>query len=124
MFLLRVRMLKIPEHWSTVIMMEEISPNLVHSLHQDNTTLAQMPSWLNQVYLTSRKFAFESNFAISLMANSLNSTFDCICIFINRSMIAYIMIEIRKSKFSNIYSVNLTNLSQVAKLNSLYIFIG
>ena len=36
-------------------------------------------------------------------------------------MIAFI-IEIQKSKIANINSVNLTNLSQVAKLNSVYIF--
>ena len=45
-----------------------------------------------------------------------------IIFFRNLSMIAYI-IEIKKSKFANIKSVNLTKLSQVAKLNSEYIFI-
>ena len=37
-------------------------------------------------------------------------------------MIAYI-IETQKSKFAKINSLNLTNLSLVAKLNLVYIFI-
>ena len=56
------------------------------------------------------------------MESSLNLISAHYYIFRNLSMIAY-MIEIQKSKFANIYFlVFLTNLSQVAKLNSVYIF--
>ena len=57
---------------------------------------------------------FNVNFAISLLANWLNLNSAYYEIFSNLSMIAYIF-EIQKQ--------NSTNLSQVAKLNSVYIFI-
>ena len=55
----------------------------------------------------------------SLMVNLLNSNYVQYSTSRNLSMIAYI-IKIKKSKFVNIYSVNLANLSRVAKLNSVY----
>ena len=58
------------------------------------------------------------------MANLLNLN-SVYYIFRNLSMIAY-MTEIQKSKFAIILifnSVNLNNLSQAAKLNSVYILI-
>ena len=73
-----------------------------------------------QVSLTTLHFNWNLNFAISLMANWLyfNSAYSFI--LGNLSMIAYIM-EIQNSRTSN--PVNLTNHSQVAKLNSAFSFI-
>ena len=51
------------------------------------------------------------------MAKSLNSSSAYYFAFRNLSMTAY-MIETQKSKFTDIFSLNFTNLSQVAKLNS------
>ena len=51
------------------------------------------------------------------MAKSLNLSSAYYFAFRNLSMTAY-MIETQKSKFTDIFSLNLTNLSQVAKLNS------
>ena len=52
---------------------------------------------------------------------NLNSAYDYI--FRNLSVITY-MIGIQEPKFTNIYSsMNLINLSQVAKFNSVYISI-
>ena len=70
--------------------------------------------------LQEENFHWNLNFAIEKF-NSLNLNSIYYYIFRNLSMIAY-MIKIQNSKFSN--SVNLTNLSQVARLNSMmYIFI-
>ena len=69
--------------------------------------------------LQEENFHWKINLAISLMPNWLNilSYF-----FRNLSIIAYIMkFENQNSLIFNF--VNLTNLSQVAKLNSVYIFI-
>ena len=51
--------------------------------------------------LQAENLHWNLNFAISLMVNSLNSNSAYDTIFINLSMIAY-MIEIQKSKFANI----------------------
>ena len=59
---------------------------------------------------------------IPLMAISLNLNSAYYYSFRNLSTIAYI-IEIQKSKLVIFNSVNLTNLSEDAKLNSVYIFI-
>ena len=74
--------------------------------------------------LQRETFHWNLNIAISLMANLLNLN-SAYYIFRNLSMIAY-MTEIQKSKFAIILifnSVNLNNLSQAAKLNSVYILI-
>ena len=74
--------------------------------------------------LQRETFHWNLNIAISLMANLLNLN-SVYYIFRNLSMIAY-MTEIQKSKFAIILifnSVNLNNLSQAAKLNSVYILI-
>ena len=51
--------------------------------------------------LQDESFHWNLNFAISLMAKSLDLKSTYYCIFRNLSMIAY-MIEIQESKFSNI----------------------
>ena len=64
-------------------------------------------------------------FAILLMANSLNlnsAHYARYYIFRNLSMVAYI-INIQNQNSLIFNSVNLTILSQAAKLNSVYIFI-
>mgnify|MGYP001795648767 CR=1 FL=1 len=64
-------------------------------------------------------------FAILLMANSLNlnsAHYAHYYIFRNLSMVAY-MIKIQNQNSLIFNSVNLTNLRQVAKLSSVYIFI-
>ena len=73
--------------------------------------------------LQEENFHWNLNFAISLMANSrnLNSAHDNT--LRNLSMIAYI-IKIQISKFANIFNfMNLNNLNEVVKSNSVYIFI-
>ena len=74
------------------------------------------------VTLQEEDFHWNLNFTISLMANLLNVNSVYLKSFRNLLMTAYI-IEIQKSRVANINSVKLTILSQVAKLNSVYIFI-
>ena len=75
-----------------------------------------------QVSLTTLHFSGNLNFAISLMANSLYFNSAYYFILGNLSIIAYIMeIQIQNSRTSN--PVNLTDHSQVAKLNSAFSFI-
>ena len=71
--------------------------------------------------LQEESFHWNLDFTISIMVDSRNLNTTCF-IFRNLSIIAY-TIEIQKSKFANIKSVNFTNLSQVTKLKSVYIFI-
>ena len=52
--------------------------------------------------LQEENFLWNLNLAILLMANSLNFKTAYYCIFRNLSMIAYIVVEIQKSKFANI----------------------
>ena len=78
------------------------------------------------MYPSGRKFSLRFKFRDFANGIFAKLKFAYYFIFWNLSMIAYI-IEIQKSKFSNIKlnsddSVNLTNLSQVAKLNSVFIF--
>ena len=63
---------------------------------------------------------YEINFPFSLSVHwlSLKSTYYRIFIYFLTT--AYIMNKFEKSKF--VYILNLTNLSQVAKLNSVFIF--
>ena len=75
-----------------------------------------------QTYPKRRNFHWNSNFAISLMAKSLNLNSDCYHNIRNFSIIAFI-IEIQNQNLLIFNPVTLTNLSQVAKLNSKYIFI-
>ena len=67
-------------------------------------------------------FHWNLNFAISLMANSLNLNSAYNYVFRNLSMIAY-MIEFQNQNSLIFLSLKLTSLSQVAKLNAVYIFI-
>ena len=72
--------------------------------------------------LQEENFHRSLNFAISLMANLLNSNSTYWYIFRNLSMRAY-RIVILKSNSLILNSVYLTDLSQAAKLDSVYIFI-
>ena len=76
------------------------------------------------MYPTGRKFSMGFKFCNFANGKIAKFRFACYFIFRNLSMIAHI-IEIQKSIFSNIKlnfnSVNLTNLSQIARLNSVYI---
>ena len=73
--------------------------------------------------LQEENFHWNLNLAISRMTNSLNFNSIYYYIFENISMIAYYIAKIFKSNLAIFNSVNLANLSQVAKLNSVYIFI-
>ena len=73
--------------------------------------------------LQELNFHWNLNFAISLMTNSLNFNSMYYYIFENILMIAYYTAKIWKSHLAIFNSVNLANLSQVAKLNSVYILI-
>ena len=74
--------------------------------------------WITHT-LKPENFQWNLNFAITLMANSLNLNCAYDYVFRNLSMLAYI-IEIQKiQNLLKFISMNLTNLSQVTKLHSL-----
>ena len=72
--------------------------------------------------LQEEGFLWNLNFAILLMVNSLNFNSAHYYIFRNLSMRAYIIGKFKNQNLLILNSVNLTDLSQVAKLNSMYIF--
>ena len=73
--------------------------------------------------LQEKDFHPNKNFAISLMANSLNlNSIYLLLYFRNLSSIAYI-IEIKNQKLLIFISLKSTNLIKVANLNYVYILI-
>ena len=74
--------------------------------------------------LQEGNFHWNLNFAISLMANLLNLNSAYYYILRNLLMLAYTMNFKNQNSLIHVFnSVNVTNLSQVAELNSLCIFI-
>ena len=71
---------------------------------------------------TERKFSLEFQFHYFANGNSLNLNSAYYYVFSNLFMMAYIT-EIQKSKLVILNLVNLTNLSQIAKFNSVHILI-
>ena len=71
--------------------------------------------------IQEENFHWNLNFAKSLMANTPNQKSAYYYIFRNLSMKSY-MIEIKKSDSAIFNSMRMTNPSQVAKLNTMYIF--
>ena len=72
--------------------------------------------------LQEEGFLWNLNFAIVVMENLLNFNSAHYYIFRNLSMRAYIIGKFKNQNLLIFNSVNLTDLSQVAKLNSMYIF--
>ena len=82
------------------------------------TRTALLTHWLPY---SEENFHWILNFNISLTANSLNLNSAYHVIFRKLSMIAK-RIEIQKKNSLTFYSVNLINLSRIAKLNFMYTF--